>query len=264
MLCDDVKTCYQLNQYLIDGPHKYLFLMALKRGIQFKNINDKFKNCGNVPDVSSYNKIEKPNKKLKTETSSENKTTEQSLGNETDEDDSENFRSSYILTMSQLSFDESVADESEGNGEVVFEPFSQMENMDLTQLCETTKVNANPTVLIQSFKNIENGVSLYKILQDVKPRFIIMYHSDISAVRQIEVSFKINDNAPCTYIIFQLFEARQPRTNPLKVYFLIHAGTVEEQTYLTSLRREKEAFEYLIETKSVSFKCFVMLNIKSA
>lgn len=40
----------------------------------------------------------------------------------------------------------------------------------------------------------------------------------------------------------------------LKVYFLIHAGTVEEQSYLTSLRREKESFEYLIETKSVSYK----------
>lgn len=97
-----------------------------------------------------------------------------------DEDDLENLRSSYILTMSQL--DENVSDET-----VVFEPFSQLENMDLTQLCEQTKTNSNPTVLIQSFRNIENAVSLYKILLDVKPRFIIMYHSDISAVRQIEV-----------------------------------------------------------------------------
>lgn len=39
----------------------------------------------------------------------------------------------------------------------------------------------------------------------------------------------------------------------LKVFFLIHAQTVEEQSYLTTLRREKQAFEFLIETKSVSF-----------
>lgn len=131
--------------------------------------------------TSASTSNDKPNKKLKTETGKADKTkVEQPLETEMDDDDLENFRSSYILTMSQL--DESVSDET-----MVFEPFSQLENMDLTQLCETTKTNTNPTVLIQSFRNIENAVSLYKILLDVKPRFIIMYHSDISAVRQIEV-----------------------------------------------------------------------------
>ena len=35
------------------------------------------------------------------------------------------------------------------------------------------------------------------------------------------------------------------------VYFLIYAGAVEEQAYLTTLRRERSAFEFLISEKSV-------------
>lgn len=169
----------------MDGPNKYLFLTALKRGIHFKSINAKFKNCGHTTDFIPESSNDKPNKKLKTNTNQDNKSTSvQLLGNEIEEDNLENLQSSYILTMSQLN--ESVTGETE-NSDVVFEPFSQMEKMDFTQLCKTTKSNPNPTILIQSFRNIQNGVTLYKILQDVKPNFIIMYHSDISAVRQIEV-----------------------------------------------------------------------------
>lgn len=69
------------------------------------------------------------------------------------------------------------------------------------------------------------------------PSYVIMYHCNVSATRQIEVH-----------------EARKRRiqSQRLKVFFLVHAQTVEEQSYLTSLRREKQAFELIIETKSVS------------
>lgn len=53
--------------------------------------------------------------------------------------------------------------------------------------------------------------------------------------------------------IFQMYEAHREKNKKLLIYFLIHAGTVEEQSYLTAMRREKDAFEFLIETKSVSF-----------
>lgn len=49
-----------------------------------------------------------------------------------------------------------------------------------------------------------------------------------------------------------MYEAHRESDVQLKIYFLIHAATVEEQSYLTTLRREKEAFEFLIETKAVS------------
>ena len=39
---------------------------------------------------------------------------------------------------------------------------------------------------------------------------------------------------------------------PLRVYFLMYMGSTEEQRYLTALRKEKVAFEYLIREKAVS------------
>lgn len=63
-----------------------------------------------------------------------------------------------------------------------------MENMDLTQLLDLKKESPNPTILIQTFKN-SDSCSLIQTLEEIKPGYIIMYHSDMSAVRQIEVSY---------------------------------------------------------------------------
>lgn len=43
ILCQDSRTCYQLNQYLIQGPERYLFYTALKHDIQITNISERFK-----------------------------------------------------------------------------------------------------------------------------------------------------------------------------------------------------------------------------
>lgn len=77
-------------------------------------------------------------------------------------------------------------------------------------------------------------VQLAQYFEDLKPRWVVMYDVDMTVVRQLEV--------------FQ----RCHSTLPLTVYFLIYGGTVEEQAYLTSLRKEKEAFDFLIEEKGVS------------
>jgi DNA excision repair protein ERCC-4 len=68
----------------------------------------------------------------------------------------------------------------------------------------------------------------------MQPDYIVMYNTNVTAIRQIE-----------------MFEARLQRhpKRRLKVYVLMHAKTVEEQSFLTNLRREKQAFELLIETK---------------
>ena len=47
----------------------------------------------------------------------------------------------------------------------------------------------------------------------------------------------------------EVFKARNP-DNFLRVYLLVYSKSVEEQSYLTELRREKQSFEYLIEKKS--------------
>jgi len=54
-----------------------------------------------------------------------------------------------------------------------------------------------------------------------------------------------------TDVLWQIFKASHP-DHPLRVYFLMYKGSVEEQRYLTTLRAEKQAFEYLIRQKAVS------------
>lgn len=105
-----------------------------------------------------------------------------------------------------------------------------MDNLDITQL-EMDK----PIICIQTFKENGCNFSLEKTLETLRPEYVILYHSDIAAVRQIE-----------------LYECRKkPEETEIRVYFLIYDKTVEEQAYLTTLKREKLAFELLIQTKSV-------------
>lgn len=109
-----------------------------------------------------------------------------------------------------------------------------MENLNITQITNTT---TKPIVCIQTFKSCEDSVlSLERTLREMNPGFVILYHSNVTAIRQIEV--------------YEAQQKRHPRDR-LKVFFVVHSQTVEEQSYLTSLRREKEAFDLLIKTKQV-------------
>uniref|UniRef100_A0A0A9ZJ13 DNA repair endonuclease XPF n=2 Tax=Lygus hesperus TaxID=30085 RepID=A0A0A9ZJ13_LYGHE len=102
---------------------------------------------------------------------------------------------------------------------------------------ETTIEDAKPEkdllISIQPFKKEDDGLFLNKSLTKLKPDAIVMYDTDITAIRQIE--------------IYQ----RAHADNILKIFFLIYGGSVEEQVYLTSLRQEKLAFEKLIMEKKV-------------
>lgn len=112
--------------------------------------------------------------------------------------------------------------------------YLQMENMDLTQIIQH---HNRPIVCIQTFKTGDDGpLSLNKTLDEINPRYVVLYHTNVSAVRQIEV-----------------YEARKrrPPIGRVKVFLITHAQTVEEQSYLTALRREKQAFELIIDLKAV-------------
>lgn len=77
------------------------------------------------------------------------------------------------------------------------------------------------------------------LLNTIKPRWIILYGPDMSFIRKIEVS-RFN----------KVYNALNPDT-PVKVFLMVYNNSVEEQQFLTSLRREKEAFEKLILEKGV-------------
>ncbi|XP_038214945.1 DNA repair endonuclease XPF-like isoform X1 [Zerene cesonia] len=217
ILCLDNKTCCQINNFLTMGAFRYLLYNAFRRDLTINSVSAKFKNFKN--DLALQ--IDKTGLQTSTQTSE--------TGKMNDQDNADEFnQSNYLLTLSQIAT-ENIEKEKLLEASM-FEPISQMENINLTEI-EKEK----PIVCIQTFKQNGNHFSLEETLESFRPEYIILYHSDIAAVRQIE-----------------LFECRKAPQEPIsKVYFLIHDKTVEEQAYLTSLRREKQAFELLIQTKSV-------------
>ncbi|CAO3681836.1 unnamed protein product [Umbelopsis vinacea] len=71
------------------------------------------------------------------------------------------------------------------------------------------------------------------LLEQMQPKFIIMYDPDPAFVRRVEV-----------------YRSSHPGKE-VRVYFMIYDNSVEEQRYLSSIRQEKEAFEKLIREKSI-------------
>lgn len=70
------------------------------------------------------------------------------------------------------------------------------------------------------------------VLEEVKPRYIIMYEPDAAFIRRVEV-YRSSHN-----------------DRNVKVFFLYYGGSVEEQRYLSSVRREKDAFTKLIKERA--------------
>ncbi|KAM0712182.1 hypothetical protein Q7P37_011276 [Cladosporium fusiforme] len=69
------------------------------------------------------------------------------------------------------------------------------------------------------------------LLEEIRPRYVIMYEPDAAFIRRIEVYRSSHAN-------------RQVR-----VYFMYYGGSVEEQRYLSAVRREKDSFAKLIRER---------------
>ncbi|RDW80050.1 MUS-38 protein [Coleophoma cylindrospora] len=105
--------------------------------------------------------------------------------------------------------------------EVVADPLEDME--DFYQLYDMQDL-----VVIHAY----DGDMDEHILEEVKPRYVIMYEPDAAFVRRVEV-YRSSHN-----------------DRNVRVYFLYYGGSVEEQRYLSSVRREKDAFTKLIKEKA--------------
>ncbi|CAG5130690.1 unnamed protein product [Candidula unifasciata] len=93
-------------------------------------------------------------------------------------------------------------------------------------------VVSSPMTIIHPLHGCSDPHGLSRTIEEIQPKYVVLYDADISLVRQLEV-----------------YKASRPG-RPLRVYFLMYKGSVEEQRYLTTLRKEKEAFEYLIREKA--------------
>lgn len=72
------------------------------------------------------------------------------------------------------------------------------------------------------------------VLEEVRPRYVIMYEPDAAFIRRVEVYRSSHED------------------RNVRVYFMYYGGSVEEQRYLSAVRREKDAFTRLIKEKGVS------------
>ncbi|KAF9617493.1 hypothetical protein IFM89_036697 [Coptis chinensis] len=93
----------------------------------------------------------------------------------------------------------------------------------------TDCLNAKPLPPVH-FYALENNRD---ILDIVKPSVVIVYHPDMTFVREVEI-----------------YKAENP-SKLLKVYFLFYEDSTEVQKFEASIRRENGAFESLIRQKSL-------------
>jgi DNA excision repair protein ERCC-4 len=137
----------------------------------------------------------------------------------------------------------SVQTEVELPGQVV----SLLNELQPTEVEETQKEE----IMIDNLDDMEDFYELYDmndlvmihpydgdmddhILEEVRPRYIIMYEPDAAFIRRVEV-----------------YRSSHTGRN-VKVYFIYYGGSVEEQRYLSAVRREKDSFTKLIKEKGVS------------
>jgi len=111
--------------------------------------------------------------------------------------------------------------ESAQKEDIIADPLDNME--DFYQL-----YNMQDLVVVHAY----DGDMDEHILEEVKPRYIIMYEPDTAFVRRIEV-YRSSHN-----------------DRNVRVFFLYYGGSVEEQRYLSAVRREKDAFTKLIKEKA--------------
>lgn len=212
ILAHDNNICRQLKNYLTMGANEYLLFEALKK---LSHSKEQKISCDSGKNQSSK---DQPSK-------------DQPPTSESNTDkESQETQDIYVLTLSQKCAEEIQASTStEVKHQTLFEECSQIAELDLTR---ENYVASAPVVFIQAIKKGGDPMALQRMLTEHMPNNIILYANDIGIVRQLEV-----------------YQNNNPSLD-LKVYFLIYGGSVEEQEYLTSLRREKEAFHSLINTKT--------------
>ena len=122
-----------------------------------------------------------------------------------------------------------------------------MENIRITE----EEMQQKDEVVIDDLENMEDYFQLFEmddlvlvhpydgdmdeqILEEVRPRYVIMYEPDAAFIRRIEV-----------------YRSSHTDRN-VRVYFMYYGGSVEEERYLSAVRKEKDAFTKLIKERSVS------------
>ncbi|KAH8907875.1 DNA repair protein [Coniochaeta sp. PMI_546] len=112
-------------------------------------------------------------------------------------------------------------EEAKQNPDITYDPLDDME--DFYQMFDMQDL-----VVIHAY----DGDQDEHVLEEVKPRYIIMYEPEASFIRRVEV-YRSSHN-----------------DRNVRCYFMYYGGSVEEQHYLYTVRREKDAFTRLIKERA--------------
>uniref|UniRef100_A0A4W3HSV6 DNA repair endonuclease XPF n=1 Tax=Callorhinchus milii TaxID=7868 RepID=A0A4W3HSV6_CALMI len=227
LICaSDDRTCAQLKEYITVGAEALLTRLYSKTLGTNEKAEDAWANSVKDRVLGKSKKMSKSDngpkqKKAKTE-SVKNCTT----------------RKKPELTLTQMTggAKHEGTKKEEGGEESGSQESSTEEAEGLPQNLPTNScygILTEPLLLIHPLQGCSDSYSLTRVLHEVDPRYVILYDAELTFVRQLEI-----------------YKASRPG-QPLRVYFLIYGGSSEEQRYLTTLRKEKMAFEHLIREKAV-------------
>lgn len=97
------------------------------------------------------------------------------------------------------------------------------------KISEFEYVNCGDEIIIEKFSNVNDDA----LLQEIMPSYIIMYEPDLDFIRKVEIYRATHKDLPP------------------KVYFMYYGDSVEEQTHLTAIKKEKDAFTKLIRENAM-------------
>lgn len=126
-----------------------------------------------------------------------------------------------IEVASLLSEIRPTQDEADQKPEVILDPLDDMD--DHYELFEM-----NELVVIHAY----DGDMDEHLLEEVKPKYVIMYEPEPSFIRRVEV-YRSSHN-----------------DRDVRSYYMYYGSSIEEQRFLSAVRREKDAFTKLIKEKA--------------
>ena len=94
-------------------------------------------------------------------------------------------------------------------------------------------------LFLRTFSNLAEGEASL-VLHDIRPSYVVMYDSDPSFIRTLELFSNSTNNSSTS---------NSPEEDRLEVFFLLYEASAEDINFLSSLDREKDAFDTLIEHK---------------
>ncbi|KAF7243066.1 DNA repair endonuclease XPF [Varanus komodoensis] len=225
LICaSDDRTCAQLKEYVTTGAEAFLLRLYNKIFEKSKESGAPCQRDRQAAKGQGSSAREPQAKRAKTESAKPRKkrkkpelTLTQMLAKEEQEDIAEEQEDAEGLSSGQESGTETRPEDLQLNPSLPDAYYGILKE---------------PLTAIHPLNGCGDPYALTRVLQEVEPRYVVLYDAELTFVRQLEI-----------------YKASRPG-KPLRVYFLIYGGSAEEQRYLTTLRKEKEAFEKLIREKA--------------